>query len=252
MKTHRLLTCLCFITSTSAAVADTLTIAVAANVQYAFDDLASAFKAETGHDAKASFNSSGKFVAQIMAGAPFDVFISADMTFPEKLHQQGLATAAPKPYAYGGLVVWTLHPDLDPANWQTVMQQPTVRKIAVANPKTAPYGQEAMKALAQSKLDEVIKTKLVFGESIAQTNQYIANRVADIGITAKSVVVSPEMAGKGRWVDLPKSLYQPIPQGAVILKHGAAKQPIASQAWMDFLYGPTARAILQRYGYLLP
>ncbi|WP_137938479.1 molybdate ABC transporter substrate-binding protein [Chitinivorax sp. B] len=250
-KTSRLFV-LALLASTSFTYADTLTVAVAANVQYAFDDLARAFKTETGHNAKASFNSSGKFAAQIMNGAPFDVFVSADMEFPEKLHQQGFAVAAPKPYAYGILVVWTIRSDLDPTDWQAAFKHRSVNKIALANPKTAPYGREAMKVLAATKLDESLQNKLVFGESIAQTNQYIVSQAADIGITAKSVVVSPEMAGKGRWAELPKSMYQPIAQGAVVLKYGQANHAKASQAWLDFLYGPKARAILEQYGYLLP
>ncbi len=235
----------------ASAAADTLTVAVAANVQYAFDDLQAAFKKETGHDLKPVYNSSGKFTAQIMSGAPFDVFLSADMEYPEKLHKDGFAPAAPKVYAYGALVLWTMK-DIDLGNWQTALAGPAVAKIAVANPKTAPYGRETMKALARFKLDEALKPKLVFGESISQTNQYIHSRAADAGFTAKSVVVSPEMKGQGKWMDLPKDSYQPIAQGIVVLKHGQENNAKLAQQFLDFVMSAKSRAILERYGYLLP
>jgi molybdate transport system substrate-binding protein len=235
----------------STAAADTLTVAVAANVQYAFDDIQSEFKKETGHDVKPIYNSSGKFAAQIMNGAPFDVFLSADMEYPEKLHKAGFASSAPKVYAYGAIVLWTMK-DIDLSDWRAALAGPAVGKIAVANPKTAPYGRETMKALAHFKLDDALRAKFVFGESISQTNQYIHSRAADAGFTAKSVVVSPEMKGQGKWVDLPKESYQPIAQGIVVLKHGEQINPKVAQQFHDFVLSAKSRAILQRYGYLLP
>ncbi len=230
--------------------ADTLTVAVAANVQYAFDDLQAEFKKESGHEIRPVYNSSGKFTAQIMNGAPFDVFLSADMEYPEKLHKEGFA-AAPKVYAYGALVLWTLK-NIDLGNWQAALAGATVDKIAVANPKTAPYGRETMRALAYLKLDDALKGKLVFGESIAQTNQYIHSKAADAGFTAKSVVLSPEMKGQGKWIDVPKAAYQPIAQGVVMLKHGQQINPKVAQQFHDFVLSAKARAIFERYGYLLP
>jgi molybdate transport system substrate-binding protein len=233
------------------APADTLTIAVAANVQYAFDDLRAAFAGETGHDLKPVYNSSGKLAAQIMNGAPFDVMLSADMEFPEKLHKEGFTAGAPKTYAYGALVLWTMK-DLDLQHWQDALAGPAVAKIAVANPKTAPYGRETIHALNHFRLGDALKSKLVFGESIAQTNQYIHSRAADAGFTAKSVVMSPEMQGRGKWIELPRESYQPIAQSAVILKHGQTTSPKAAQQFYDFLFSAKARAVFQRYGYLLP
>ena len=232
------------------AMADTLTVAVAANVQYAFDDLQAEFKKETGHELKPVYNSSGKFAAQIMNGAPFDVFLSADMEYPQKLHKEGYASA-PKTYAYGTLVLWSMK-DLDLAHWQGTLAGPSVAKIAVANPRTAPYGREAMKALAHFKLDATLKDKLIFGESIAQTNQYIYSKAADAGFTAKSVVLAPEMKGQGKWIELSKDSYQPIAQGVAVLKHGMQTAPKASQQLQDFILSPKARVIFERYGYLLP
>ena len=230
--------------------ADTLTVAVAANVQYAFDDIQAEFKKQTGHDLKPVYNSSGKFTAQIMHGAPFDVFLSADMEYPEKLHKEGFA-AAPKVYAYGALVLWTMK-DIDLANWKAALTGPAVARIAVANPRTAPYGRETLKALAHFKLDAALASKFVFGESISQTNQYIHSRAADAGFTAKSVVAAPEMQGQGKWIDLPKDAYQPIAQGIVVLKHGQQNNPRLAQQFQDFVLSAASHAILRRYGYLLP
>lgn len=235
----------------SVAHADTLTVAVAANAEYVFNELATEFKKESGQDLKPVINSSGKFVTQIVNGAPYDVFLSADMEFPEKLFQQGYAMAAPKPYAYGALVVWTMK-DIDVRNWQSALTAPAVQKIAMANPQTAPYGREAMKALAKAGLDKTLSTKLVTGESIAQTNQYIYSAVADVGLTAKSVVLAPDMKGKGKWVEVPRDLYEPIAQGAVILKHGQETNSKLALQFYAFLYSDKARAIFDRYGYLLP
>ncbi len=231
--------------------AETLSVAVAANVQYAFEDLKTAFKQETGNDLVGTFNSSGKFVAQISNGAPFDVFLSADMEFPEKLYKDGFATAAPKVYAYGALVLWTTK-NIDLTQWQSALTSNQVAHIAVANPKAAPYGRETMKVLSALKLDQSLQPKLVFGESIAQTNQYIHSGVVEAGFTAKSVVLSPEMHGQGKWVDVPKTTYQPIAQGAVILNYGKEHHAKTAQQFYDFLYSAKARAIFERYGYLLP
>jgi len=233
------------------ASADALTVAVAANAEYVFNDLAAEFKKESGHEVKPIINSSGKFVTQIINGAPYDVFLSADMEFPEKLFREGYATAAPKAYAFGALVVWTMK-NLDLSTWQSALTNTAVSKIAVANPQTAPYGRETMKALSKAKLDQALASKLVFGESIAQTNQYIFSAAADVGFTAKSVVLSPELKGKGKWIDVPKDLYEPIAQGAVILKHGQETNPKLAQEFYAFLYSEKARAILERYGYLAP
>lgn len=237
--------------SASIAAAQTLSVAVAANMQYVFDDIKAEFKKETGHEVQAVLNSSGKFVTQIMNGAPFDVFLSADMEYPEHLYAKGFTTAAPKVYAYGSLVLWTMK-NLDLSQWQSLLASDSINKIALANPKTAPYGREAMRALSFYKLDGKVQSRLVFGESISQTNQYIHSGVADLGFTAKSVVSSAEMKGQGKWVELPPASYQAIAQGAVILKHGKETKAALAQQFYDFLYSTKVRAILERNGFILP
>jgi molybdate transport system substrate-binding protein len=233
------------------ARADTVQVAVAANLQFVFDELRDAFRKDSGHEAQATYNSSGKFVAQITNGAPFDVFMSADMEYPDKLHAAGLTVDVPKVYASGALVLWTLK-DIDLDHWQRVLADASVAKIAIANPQTAPYGREAMHALEHFRLLDHIRQKLVFGESIAQTNQYIYSKAADAGITAKSTVLAPGMKGQGKWIDLPHDAYRPIAQGVVILQHGERLHREASHRFLEFLQSATARRIFERYGYVLP
>jgi molybdate transport system substrate-binding protein len=234
-----------------AAHAEPLTVAVAANVKYAFDDLAVEFKKESGIEMQGVFGSSGKLTAQIKSGAPFDVFLSADMTYPDSLYKDGLTEAAPKVYAKGVLVLWTMN-QLDLGKGMQVLNDPAVKKIAVANSQLAPYGREAINALEHFKLRSTVGPKLVYGESISQVNQYIDSKSADIGFTAKSVVLAPELSGKGTWIEVPRDSYQPIAQGAVILRYGILTNSRAAHQFMEFLSSPEARGILEKYGYLLP
>jgi len=231
--------------------AQTLTVAVAANVQFAFQALRAAFRQTSGIDVQGVVGSSGKLTAQIKNGAPFDLFLSANMKYPRVLYRDGWAANKPKIYAQGALVLWTMK-DYDLRQGLKLLQSPDIRKVAVANPKNAPYGQEAMKALARDRLSAAVEPKLVYGESIAQTNQFIVSRAADIGITAKSVVLSPQMKGKGTWVDVDSRAYTPIAQGVVILRHGKETRPTAAKRFYTFLFSPAARKIFARFGYQLP
>lgn len=235
-----------------AYAAETLTVAVAANVKFVFDELQAEFTKASGIEVKGIFASSGKINAQIKSGAPYDVFMSADMEFPEALHKDGLAVAAPKVYAKGVLVLWTLHPALDLKQGMRVLRDPQVKKVAIANPKLAPYGREAIRALEHAGLKNEAEPKLIYGESISQVNQYVDTRATEIGITAKSVVLAPQMLGRGTWVEVPRDSYQAIEQGMVILKHGQQSNAEASRKFYDFMASAKARAILQKFGYTLP
>jgi molybdate transport system substrate-binding protein len=244
--------CLLILLSGVAYAADSLTVAVAANVKFAFDDLASSFTKESGIEIQPVFSSSGKIVSQVAEGAPYDVFLSADMAFPERLFKDGHAVAAPKVYAYGKLVLWTLRPDLDLGNGLQILADSKVKKVAVANPKVAPYGAEAIKSLDNLGLKAIVEPKLVFAENIAQVIQYIDSGSVDVGLTAKSLVIAPEMKGKGKWIDVPQDAYDPIAQGAVILKHGQTNNPDAASKFYDYLYSTKARNILLGFDYGLP
>ncbi|MFQ5965900.1 MAG: molybdate ABC transporter substrate-binding protein [Candidatus Scalinduaceae bacterium] len=228
----------------------TLTVAVAANVQFAMEELRREFKKETGIDIKTVISSSGKLTAQIQNGAPFDVFLSANIKYPETLYKGGYVTTKPKVYAYGSLVLWTLK-DLDLSKGIDTLTDSKVQKVAIANPKNAPYGIAAINTLNYYKIYKKVKRKLVYGESISQTNLYVASETADAGLTAKSVVLSPKMKGKGKWIEIDKSAYKPIAQGIVITNHGGGNKDSASQKFYNFLFSYKAKEILKKYGYIV-
>lgn len=249
---HVTFSLLLFICTSGTVVAQQITVATAANVQYVMQELKTAFEASTGIRVQVVAGSSGKLSAQIREGAPFDVFVSADMQYPEALYKAGFASDTPKVYARGVLVLWSANPAIQPGKDLGMLAQSPVKKIALANPKTAPYGTAAESAMRYYKVYDKVKDKLVYGESIAQASQFIATRSADIGFTAKSVVLSGEMKGKGRWVDVDAKSYSPILQGAVILKQGKEKNIDAANRFYSFLYSKTAQSILTKYGYLVP
>ena len=236
---------------TTPCVAGSLTIAVAANVQFAFQDLQAAFTRETGIDIQTIIGSSGKITAQVRSGAPFDVFLSADMNYPQTLHKEGLANSAPIVYAYGTLVLWTMS-DLDLTPGLKVLTDAKVSKVAIANPKLAPYGRAALQALTHYHITDAVQAKAVFGENVSQVNQYVYSQNVTAGFTAKSVVLSPTMRGKGHWIEVPLDTYQPIAQGVVILKHGADNAEANCESFIRFLATAPARKILADYGYGLP
>ena len=240
-----------FVFLSSAAVFADLTVAVAANVQYTFEELKTAFEKKTGISVKAVIGSSGKFTAQIENGAPFDVFLSADMEYPMTLYKEGLTVNAPKIYAYGALVIWTMT-DVDLSGGIEVLADANVKKIAIASPKTAPYGRQAVNALKHYDLYAQVGKKLVYGESIAQANQFITTKAADVGITAKSVVLAPQLKDKGQWIDVPKESYEPIAQGVVILKHAERGKMDEANKLVDFISSSEAGEIFKKYGYALP
>lgn len=223
-----------------------LTIATAANMQFAMEDLIDAFKAESGIDCETVISSSGKLTAQIREGAPFDLFISADMKYPTDLFAGGYTTAAPEVYAYGKLVLWSMIDSLQPAI--DMLSAARIRHIAIANPRTAPYGLAALEVLAAYELGTEVEGKLIYGESIAQTNQFIISKAAEMGFTAKSVVLSPQMRGRGKWLELDPQLYTPIAQGVVLLKKETGRR-MAAQRFYDFLFSDTARKIMAEFGY---
>jgi len=233
------------------AFAQDLTVAVAANMQYTFDELKAAFKEDTGVNIKSVIGSSGKFTAQIENGAPFDLFISADTGYPQTIAKEGLAYNSPKVYAYGKLVIWTMS-DIDLSQGVMVLADSNVHKVALASPKTAPYGRQAVNAIKYYNLYPKVSSKLVYGESIAQATQFISTRAADIGFTAKSVVLAANMKDKGKWVEVDKNAYEPIAQAAVILKHAQKGNLASAQKFFDFLFGEKARKIFEKYGYTLP
>lgn len=229
----------------------TITVATAANVQFAMKELIEIFEKDRKVEVKSVISSSGKLTAQIMEGAPYDVFVSADMKYPKTLLKQGAAQGEVKVYAYGILVAWSLNP-LRLTETPEYLLAGQIHKIAIANPRIAPYGKQSLNYLNTYGVYEQVKPKLVYGESIAQTNQYIMTKAVDVGLTAKSVVLSPGLKGKGYWVELPDSSYNPIQQGVVITKNGQEHHPEQSLNFYTFLFSEEARQIFRKYGYKLP
>jgi molybdate transport system substrate-binding protein len=225
-----------------------LRIATAANMQYATQVITQVFTEETGIPCEMIVGSSGKLMAQIKAGAPFDIFLSANMKYPEELFQAGFTTTAPNIYAFGKLVLWTtksgITPDLG------ILPDSNIRHIALANPETAPYGTAGLQVMQNAGFYESVKEKLVYGESIAQTSQFIRSGAAEIGFTAKSVMLSGKLADEGSWLMVDEGLYDPIRQGAVMVKKQEANP--AAEQFMRFLQSQRAKDILANFGYETP
>lgn len=228
--------------------AQPLRVAVAANAQFVMEELKTTFQKKTGIAVESIVNSSGKLTTQIQQGAPYDVFLSADMAYPQTLHKAGLTVSEPVVYAYGALVLWTTG-KLPMTPRLSILTDPAVLHIAIANPATAPYGEAAVSFLKARKLLEQLQPKLVYGESIAQVNQYVLSGAAEVGFTAKSVVLDPSLTEKGHWIEIPRNAYAPIAQGVVILKR--TTQAKAAGQFLTFLRSPAARRILQKFGYQL-
>lgn len=241
--------CLCLsiaLVLSSAASAQNLRVAAAANLQGVIDALQKDYKQRGGTVIEPIIGSSGKLVAQIKAGAPYDIFLSADMNFPNALFKDGLSTAAPVVYAYGSLVICS-NQDIGLENWPRTLLTGRVKKIALANPTIAPYGKAAQEALLKKGILDDIEKKIVFGESIAQVNTYITTGVTEIGFTTLSLVKDPANKTPLFWKAVDPTLYTPIQQGMVLLKR-AAGNPEA-QKFYRYLLSAEARRIFEQYGY---
>ncbi len=224
-----------------------ITVAASANVQYALNDIIKEFEKTYNKKVKKVVSSSGKLSLQITKGAPYDIFLSADMKYPFFLYKKGYAATKPKLYAKGTLVLWTMK-GIDLKDWEKSLIK-EAKKIALANPKNAPYGKAAIEVLKRKGVFDKVKKKLIFGDSVSQTNQYIASKIADAGFSAKAVVLSPKMRGKGEWIEMDKTLYEPIKQGVIVTKHGYKKQKNEVLQFYRFLFSEKAKSILKRYGY---
>ena len=229
--------------------AQTITVALAANVSYAMDALKSAFyKKYPDTKLRIIIGGSGKLKAQIKNGAPYDIFMSANMLYPQTLYREKIAITKPKIYAQGALAILS-QKQRDFSQGIAVVNDKNIKRIAIANPKTAPYGKAAKEALQNANLYMTIKPKLIYGESIAQTVTYTMT-AADIGFIAKSALYSPKMQQfqkNKNWIEIDSKLYTPISQGIVILKHGKNNQ--SAQAFYDFIISPDAKTIFKKYGY---
>jgi molybdate transport system substrate-binding protein len=234
------------------AWASELKIAAASDLNFAFKDLVAEFEKKTGDRVKLTSGSSGNFYSQIENGAPFDLYFSADIRYPQKLIEggHGIADSLYK-YAVGRIVLWvptgsavTIDKGLES------LAASTVRKVSIANPKHAPYGRAAVAALEHFKLYDTVKNKLVMGENISQAAQFVESGASDAGIIALSLAMAPTMKAAGKYWEVPADAHPPIEQGAVVLKRSANQEK--AREFLRFLQGSEGQEIMRRYGFLLP
>lgn len=228
-----------------------ITIAVAANVSYAIQDIVKAFnQSNRNTKVRVILGSSGKLTAQIRHGAPYQLFMSADMKYPKLLFQNKIATSEPVVYAQGSLA-YLSSKERDFSLGIFLLKEKNIKKIALANPKTAPYGIAAREAIENSGILKAISSKFVYGESVSQTVSYAVS-AADIGLIAKSSLYSAQMKKYREninWADVDTTLYTPISQGMVILKRG--EDSVEVKAFYDFILGAVTQKILREYGYIV-
>ncbi len=247
----RVIVFVCLLVAGQTAQADEkLTIAAAADLKFALDQIVVLFKStHPAAQIEAIYGSSGNFSTQLRQGAPYDLYFSADIAYPRALKEEGFAASEVQTYGMGRIVLWSLTRD---ASKMTLadLTDPSIQKIAIANPQHAPYGKRAEEALRASGVWEKVESKLVYGENIAQTAQYVQSGNAQIGIIALSLALSPELAQQGGYALIPDKLHQPLEQGFIITKHGADNT--LAHEFAGFITDKQTKAIMTRYGFVLP
>lgn len=234
----------------SAYAGEKITIAAAADLKFAMAEVVQSFQARhPSKEIEVIYGSSGKFLTQIANGAPFDMYFSADIAYPRELEKQGLTIGSTRPYAVGRIVLWSLKPELAKLQLKQ-LPDAAVNKFAVANPQHAPYGLRAQEAMQHEGVWDRMQSKLVLGENIAQTAQFVDSGAADAGIVALALVLSPSMQGKGVWTLIPAEWHAPLEQGFILTKR-AAGNPLA-KSFADYMVSKPARVVMRRYGFVLP
>lgn len=231
------------------AEAPKLAITAAADLKFCLDLLIQDFKKSNPQaDLQVAYGSSGKAFTQLKQGAPFDLYFSADVEYPNKLVEAGLTSGKPRLYALGRIVLWSAGEDASKLDLRDLVD-PRFAKIAIANPLHAPYGRRAEEALRRAGIWEKVQPRLVLGENIAQAGQFVQSGSAPVGILALSLVKSPAFAGQAYRL-IPDSLHSPLEQALVVMKR-AEKNPLAAR-FVDYLFQPRARRIFEQYGFSLP
>lgn len=248
----KLLAVLVFLITASSAFAQDLLVAAAADLNFVLPEIAARYQQKTGKKVAFTFGSSGNFYQQIRNGAPFDLFFSADEQYPAKLEQEGFAEPGTLyAYAVGKLVIYVpSNSKLDLSQGLKVLLAPEVHKIAIANPQHAPYGRAAAEALTKEGIYNKVKDKLVLGENISQTAQFVQSGNADVGIIALSLASAPAMKTKGRFVEVPASDYAPIRQAAIVSRSSQQKEE--ARGFLKFLQQPEIVNLMSRYGFGRP
>jgi len=228
-------------------------VAAAADLSSALKEIGDNYEKKTGVNLKLSFGASGALTQQIQNGAPFDVFFSADMDYPRQLITAGDADGASLyEYAVGKLVLWvSADSPLDVEHkGMNVLLEPSVKKIAIGNPQHAPYGRAAVAAMKSAGLYDRVADKLVLGENIAQAAQFVESGNAQVGFVALAHAAGPSMRGKGKYWEVPQSMYPALAQGAVVLAHSQHKKEVA--AFLEYMKSAEAVNVLKKYGFTLP
>ena len=250
MKLLKVLFLACSIFVATTAHAEKITVAAAADLKFAMDEIVTSFKqSHAGTEVEVIYGSSGKFHTQIQQGAPYDLYFSADINYPRELAKKGLAASEVIPYAFGRIVLWSNSMNATKMTMAS-LSDPKISRIAIANPKHAPYGKRAEEALKASGLWDTLQAKFVYGENIAHTAQFVQTGNAQVGIIALSLAVNPELAKKGGYYLIPENLHNPLEQGYVITTRGAGK-PLAKQ-FADYMGSKAARSVMTKYGFVLP
>jgi molybdate transport system substrate-binding protein len=244
------LLCMLLLSVSTTVHAEQITIAAAADLKFAMDEIVVKFKRENpGNDVEVIYGSSGKFHTQIQQGAPYDLYFSADISFPRELVKNGFATSEVAPYALGRIVLWSATMN---ANQMTLesLTDVSIKHIAIANPKHAPYGKRAEEALRASGLWDKLEPKLVYGENIAHAAQFVQTGNAQVGIIALSLAVNPELANQGGYWLIPDTLHAPLEQGFVITKR--AEKNTLARKFADYMRSSATRSIMSKYGFVIP
>ena len=246
----RILISFAILIATFSLSAQKVNIAAAANLRYALEEIKTAYvKQHPKAKVNITFGASGMLVQQIMNGAMFDFFMAADNEFPVKLKEKGLTTGVMSTYAFGKLAIYSTTLDVDKIGLKS-LKDPSVKKIAIANPETAPYGERSVEFLKNKKLYEQLKTKIVLGENISQTAQFAFTGNAEIGFIALSLALAPEMAGKGNYYIVPQKLYKPIEQACILIKTPVLNTEAAK--FRKFVLSPATKGIWEKFGYSVP
>ncbi|MXV15075.1 molybdate ABC transporter substrate-binding protein [Hufsiella ginkgonis] len=231
--------------------AQPLRIAVAANAQFVIKILQADFKKKTGIETEAIVGSSGKLAAQIRNGAPYDLFLSADMEFPTALFKEGFGVTRPVEYASGSLILCGAG-TVDLRDWQAYLLDPRVKNIAIANPVLAPYGKAAEQALRNYQLWDKVSAKIVPGESISQVNTYITTGSVPIGFTTESLIYEYTDKTKLTWIRIDPKVYDRISQGMIVLSHSRKRNYTRAIRFLKYLSSTSAKQILKKNGYQVP
>ncbi|MCE1205635.1 MAG: molybdate ABC transporter substrate-binding protein [Holophagaceae bacterium] len=250
---HLRILLLCLMALVGRSESPQLAIAAAADLQFALVEVKAAFvNTHPGLDVAITYGSSGNFHAQLMSKAPFDLFLSADLSYPKKLVEAGVADGSTEfLYSRGHLVLWVPKGSPIPVEQlgMKALLYPAAKKVAIANPRVAPYGRAAEAALIKLGLLDAVQPRLVFGENIGQAAQFVQTGAADIGILALSLAKAPVMAATGRYWELPEDAHPPLDQGGVILNH--ARNRAGALAFRAFMQSPPAVEILRRFGFVV-